>query len=153
MIELVSARLHPVSRSHATLFKSRERLGRARAFIDACYDRPLDLDEIARQANFSRYHLIRLFRKTYKRTPHQYLVQKRIEKARELLASSSLTVTEVCFAVGFQSLGSFSALFHKATGQPPTEYRALITDRRQSPHKYIPGCFLKMSGVTGHPSS
>jgi len=127
------------------------RLSRARALMDHHYDHPLDLRLLSRQTSFSRYHFIRLFRKAYHRTPHQYLMQKRIEKAKDLLASSSVSVTEVCLAVGFQSLGSFSALFRKYTGQSPTEYRALILERRQNPVRYIPGCFLKMAGVK-HPA-
>ena len=128
-------------------------LGRARALMDRCYDHPLDLQQLSTHASFSRYHFIRLFRKTYKRTPHQYLMQKRVEKARELLATTELSVTEVCFRVGFQSLGSFSALFHRLVGQPPTEYRARMLDRRRYPHRYIPACFLTMCGIRRPPGS
>jgi AraC-like DNA-binding protein len=115
--------------------------------MDRCYNHPLDLHQLSRHASFSRYYFIRLFRKTYKRTPHQYLTHRRIEKAKELLAATDRTVTEVCFAVGFQSLGSFSALFHKFVGYSPTEYRARILERRRHPHRYIPGCFLSMCGI------
>ena len=62
-----------------------ERLCRARAFIDECYDLPLDLDEISKQACLSRYHFLRLFREAFATTPHQYLMRRRIEKAKELL--------------------------------------------------------------------
>jgi AraC-like DNA-binding protein len=126
-------------------------LSRARLLMDRCYDRPLDLRQLSTHASFSTFHFIRLFRRTYKRTPHQYLTQKRVEKAKELLAATDLTVTEVCFTVGFQSLGSFSTLFHKHVGQPPTEYRARMLERRRYPHRYIPGCFLKMCGI-GRPA-
>src|SRR3954468_5090737 len=85
----------------------RERLWRARKFMDECYDQPLDLTEISRHACLSRYHFLRSFRKAFDTTPRQYLIQRRIEKAKELLCKRSLTVTEVCFAVGFQSVGSF----------------------------------------------
>jgi AraC-like DNA-binding protein len=95
---------------HADTYR---RLMRAREFIDECYDQPLDLEQISGEACLSRYHFLRLFRRAFNKTPHQYLTQRRIEKAKELLASSGLTVTDVCFEVGFESLGSFSSLFHK----------------------------------------
>lgn len=125
----------------------RHRLRQARALMDAGYTAPLNLDQIARQAHFSRFHFIRLFRLAYGQTPHQYLVRRRIAKAKELLAAGQLTVTEVCLAVGFQSLGSFSSLFTRAVGQPPQRYRALMVARR----RFIPACFLQMAGVKTAP--
>lgn len=80
-----------------------ERLWRARAFIDHCYDHPLNLDQISSQACFSRYHFLRLFRQAFNKTPHQYLIARRLEKAKELLSADDLRVTDVCFEVGFQS--------------------------------------------------
>ncbi len=77
-----------------------QQLIRARAFIDECYDLPLDLEQIAGQASFSRYHFLRLFRNTFDQTPHQYLVQRRIERAKALLAAGDLSITEVCFGGG-----------------------------------------------------
>jgi AraC-like DNA-binding protein len=119
-----------------------ERLCRARRFIDE-YDLPLDLTEISKQACLSRYHFLRLFRDTFETTPHQYLIHRRIEKAKELLSSGRLSVTDVCFEVGFQSLGSFSALFRKCVGHAPVDYRGReMTSRRQ-----VPGCFLFMYGL------
>jgi len=100
-----------------------ERLNRAKQFIDQSYDLPLDLQQISSHACFSRYHFLRLFRQAFNKTPHQYLVERRIEKAKELLSSDELRVTDVCFEVGFQSLGSFSTLFRKRFGVSPTEYR------------------------------
>jgi AraC-like DNA-binding protein len=125
----------------------RARLNRACALIDACYDHPLDLDRLAREASFSRYHFIRLFRQEFDTTPHQYLIEKRIEKAKELLAAGELSVTETCFAVGFQSLGSFSALFHRTVGHPPKIYRSRMLVRGWSPRGFIPACFLRMFGA------
>ena len=125
------------------------RLRRARAMIDGRYDHPLNLDQLAREAGFSRYHFIRLFRQAYRQTPHQYLTRKRIEKAKELLADEALSVTEVCLAVGFQSLGSFSTLFHKYVGQSPQRYRLLLIARR----KYVPACFLIMAGIEVSPGA
>src|SRR5215472_17912577 len=100
-----------------------DRLRRARKYIDECYDLPLDLAAISKEACLSRYHFLRLFRDTFDTTPHQYLIQRRIEKAKELLRLRSLSVTDVCFEVGFESLGSFSSLFRKCVGDPPSGYR------------------------------
>lgn len=122
-----------------TDFETLERLGRARDFIDHCYDHPLSLDQISEKACFSRYHFLRLFRQAFNKTPHQYLIERRIEKAKELLGDDELRVTDVCFEVGFQSLGSFSTLFHKTVGQAPVTYRERIQAKRQ-----VPGCFLVM---------
>lgn len=120
-----------------------ERLCRARAYIDLCYDLPLKLDEISSQACFSRYHFLRLFRQAFNKTPHQYLVERRIEKAKELLGSNELRVTDICFEVGFQSLGSFSSLFHKTVGHPPITYREKMRES-ESARRQVPGCFLMM---------
>jgi AraC-like DNA-binding protein len=118
----------------------RERLSRARRFIDESYQLPLDLIEISRHACLSRYHFLRLFRDAFNTTPHQYLIQRRIEKAKELLRSRRLSITDVCFEVGFESLGSFSSLFRKRVGQPPTTYRR----RERESLKKIPGCFIQI---------
>ena len=110
-----------------------ERLGRARAFIDHCYDHPLNLDQISEKACFSRY---------------QYLTERRIEKAKELLTADDLRVTDVCFEVGFQSLGSFSSLFHKWVGHAPASYRERARARELAKRK-VPGCFLVMYRLEG----
>src|SRR5437660_11006648 len=120
-----------------------ERLCRARRFIDDYYDLPLNLSEISRQACLSRYHFLRLFRDTFETTPHQYLIQRRIEKAKELLRARSLSVTDVCFEVGFESLGSFSSLFRKCVGRAPSSYR----QREHQALKKIPGCYIQMFGL------
>ncbi|HEV7796965.1 MAG TPA: AraC family transcriptional regulator [Pyrinomonadaceae bacterium] len=120
-----------------------ERLDRARKFIDLCYDLPLNLDEISSHACFSRFHFLRLFRQAFNQTPHQYLIERRIERAKELLSANDLRVTDVCFAVGFQSLGSFSSLFHKSVGHPPNTFREK-SRATQAAKRRIPGCFLVM---------
>ena len=125
-----------------------ERLGRARAFIEHCYDHPLNLDQISEKACFSRYHFLRLFRQAFKKTPHQYLIERRIEKAKELLTADDLRVTDVCFEVGFQSLGSFSSLFHKWVGHAPATYRERARARELAKRK-VPGCFLMMYRLEG----
>jgi len=123
-----------------------ERLMRARNFIDLCYDLPLDLDQISSRACFSRYHFLRLFRKAFNKTPHQYLIARRIERAKELLASDHARVTDVCFEVGFHSLGSFSSLFRKSVGQPPITFRER-SRQTQAAKRQVPGCFLVMYGL------
>jgi AraC-like DNA-binding protein len=123
-----------------------ERLDRARKFIDLCYDLPLDLEEISSHACFSRYHFLRLFRQAYNKTPHQYLIERRIERAKELLSRNELRVTDVCFEVGFQSPGSFSSLFHKSVGHPPVMFREK-TRQTQAAKRRVPGCFLVMNGL------
>jgi AraC-like DNA-binding protein len=124
------------------------RLCRARALIDECCHQPLDLDRISREACLSRYHFLRLFRQAFNRTPHQYLTERRIHKAKELLAGT-LSVTNICFEVGFESLGSFSALFRKHVGCTPIAFRARMVDLKQFPQKQVPGCFLVMWKIDG----
>ena len=126
---------------------SHESLLRARELIDTQYAMPLDLDELARTANFSRYHFLRAFRSAFHATPHEYLTRKRIERAKELLAKDKLTVTEICFEVGFESLGSFSTLFHKITGWSSSIYRARAWEMRKNPLKFIPNCYVIMHGI------
>jgi AraC-like DNA-binding protein len=120
-----------------------QRLQRARSFIDEYYDLPLNLTEISRHACLSRYHFLRLFRDEFATTPHQYLIQRRIEKAKELLCSGRLSVIDVCFEVGFQSLGSFSALFRRCVGDAPLSYRR----RQRRSLRKVPGCFILMYGL------
>jgi AraC-like DNA-binding protein len=127
-------------------FETIQRLGRAREFIDHCYDHPLDLDQISKKACFSRYHFLRLFRQAFNKTPHQYLTERRIERAKELLTSENLRVTDVCFEVGFQSLGSFSTLFQKYVGHAPVIYREKARARELAKRK-VPGCFLFMCKI------
>ena len=89
-------------------------LRRARDLIDRDYAEPLDLDAMAREAGYSRFHFARAFAAAYGETPRAYLTRRRIERAKSLLRTANLSVTEVCFLVGFSSLGSFSARFRAA---------------------------------------
>ena len=119
-------------------------LRRAREHMDRHYAQPLDLDQLARIAAVSKYHFARSFEASYGETPIRYLTRRRIERAQDLLRHANLTVTEVCVAVGFASLGSFSSRFAALVGESPTSYR----DRwatRGGPH--VPGCYLFMRGV------
>src|SRR6476660_4401775 len=98
-----------------------KRIVQAKLFIDKNYAENIDLNNIADEAYFSKFHFIRLFTKIYGKTPHQYLMSVRIEKAMQLLRSD-MPVSRVCYAVGFESLSSFSTLFKKMVGVSPSVY-------------------------------
>jgi AraC-like DNA-binding protein len=100
-----------------------DQLIQAKQFIDLNYAQSLKLTDIAEKAFLSKYHFARLFRNAYGRTPHQYLTAIRIEKAKKLLMTDS-TVMDVCFAVGFNSVSSFTGLFKRITGTTPAAYQA-----------------------------
>ncbi len=100
------------------------RLRRARDQMDREYDKPLDVPALARTALMSTAHFSRRFREAYSETPYSYLMTRRIERAKALLRRGDLTVTDVCFAVGWGSLGSFSARFTELVGESPSVYRA-----------------------------
>ena len=93
-----------------------------RNYIDNNYDSDLNLDLLSHLRYISKFHLLRLFKKHYGQTPRQYLIDKRIEKSKEHL-KNGMSVTETCFAIGFESLGSFSTLFKTKTGKSPSEYQ------------------------------
>ena len=100
------------------------RLRRARDQMDREFDKPLDVPALARTALMSTAHFSRQFREAYSETPYSYLMTRRIERAKALLRRGDLTVTDVCFAVGWGSLGSFSARFTELVGESPSAYRA-----------------------------
>ena len=99
------------------------RLRRVRDRIDREYDQPLDVEELARGAHMSAGHLSRQFRLAYGESPYSYVMTRRIERAMALLRRGDMTVTEVCFAVGCSSLGTFSTRFTELVGMPPSAYR------------------------------
>ena len=100
------------------------RLRRVRDCMDRDYVQPLDVPALARTALMSQAHFSRRFREAYAETPYSYLMTRRIERAKALLRRSELSVTDVCFAVGWTSLGSFSARFTELVGETPSTYRA-----------------------------
>ena len=123
-----------------------QRVVTAKLFIDDNFSEPIDLKDISEKAFLSRFHFHRLFTRIYRRTPHQYLTRKRIEKAKDLLAENK-PVTDVCNEVGFESIGSFSVLFKKEIGFAPQYYRNMAWLKKQQakeqPKKFIPHCFIE----------
>jgi len=100
-----------------------ERLRRVRDRIDRDYAQPLDVEALARGVHVSAGHLSREFKRAYGESPYSYLMTRRIERAMALLRRGDLSVTEVCFAVGCSSLGTFSTRFTELVGMPPSTYR------------------------------
>ena len=119
---------------------------RARDAMDRSYAEPLDVPTLARLAHVSEAHFIRTFRATFGETPNRYLQRRRVERAMFLLRSTELSVTDVCMAVGFTSLGTFSRVFTGIVGEPPSVYR------RRGPLAPVPSCFgmrwLRLSSDT-----
>jgi AraC-like DNA-binding protein len=109
---------------------------RARDAIDRDYARPLDIPALARIALVSEAHFIRTFRATFGETPHRYLQRRRVERAMALLRNTDRSVTDICLAVGFSSLGTFSRTFRDIVGRSPSGFR------RQATAPYpVPTCF------------
>jgi AraC-like DNA-binding protein len=115
------------------------RLRRVRDRIDREYARPLDVEALARGVNLSAGHLSRQFQLAYGDSPYAYLMTRRIERAMALLRRGDLSVTEVCFAVGCGSLGTFSTRFTELVGVPPSVYR----DRAMKPRLELPTCVAR----------
>ena len=119
-------------------------LRRARDHLDRRFTDPIDLAEVAAVAGLSKFHFHRLFTATYGITPAAHLSERRVERAQDLLRNTNLTVTEVCCAVGYSSLGSFSARFKALVGETPTEFQQRWAEEG-GPR--IPGCFVFMWGL------
>ena len=118
-------------------------LRRVRDHIDRSFAMPITLSDLSALSGMSRFHLVRAFRAAYGETPIRYLSRRRIERAQDLLRYANLTVTEICMAVGYTSLGSFSSRFSELVGESPAAYQRRWAGR--APH--IPGCYLFMHGV------
>lgn len=130
------------------------RLCRARDLLRAPSDRPPSVRDVARAVGMSPYRLIRRFHAVFGETPHQFRIRTRVARARQLLLGD-LPVTDVCFEVGCASLGSFSALFARRTGESPSAYRRrmrpLVTVPGTVPPALVPGCLSLMALVPGRP--
>ena len=115
------------------------RLRRVRDRIDRDYTQPLDVEALARGEHMSAGHLSREFKRTYGESPYSYLMTRRIERAMALLRRGDMSVTEICFAVGCSSLGTFSTRFTELVGMPPSAYR----DRAAGAAQGMPSCVEK----------
>ncbi|MGH3657218.1 MAG: helix-turn-helix domain-containing protein [Micromonosporaceae bacterium] len=113
------------------------RMLRARDAMDRGYAEPLDIRALARIAYVSEAHFIRTFRTTFGETPHRYLQRRRIERAMMLLRETNRPITDVSWAVGFNSLGTFSRTFSEIVGESPTAYRRGAETLR------VPSCFSR----------
>jgi transcriptional regulator GlxA family with amidase domain len=115
--------------------ETNRRLLRARDAMDRTYAEPLDIPTLAAVAHVTEAHFIRTFRATFGETPHRYLQRRRVERAMYLLRGTSRAVTDICFDVGFTSLGTFSRTFSDIVGEPPSTYR------KRGPVQKVPTCF------------
>jgi AraC-like DNA-binding protein len=119
-------------------------LRRARDHIDRGFAEELDLDDLAAVAGLSKFHFIRSFCAVYGLTPIAYVGERRVERAQDLLRTTNLTVTEICHAVGYSSLGSFSSRFREIVGETPSAFQTRYAVRG-APR--IPGCHVFMAGL------
>lgn len=117
---------------------------RARDLADSRYFDPLTVADLARAAGFSPAHFSREFRRTFGEAPHQYLLTRRLERAAALLRNTDRTVTDICFAVGLGSVGSFTASFRHVYGAAPLAYRSAFPPAQR--HIRIPGCIARAYG-------
>jgi AraC-like DNA-binding protein len=125
------------------------RIVQAKLFIDNNYSEKINLNNIAGNAYFSKYHFIRLFKKIYNKTPHQYLITVRVKNAKQLLKTDK-SIIDVCYSIGFESVSSFTELFRKHVGMTPSIYKIreqkLKIEILKAPFKFIPGCFSSANG-------
>lgn len=128
-----------------------QRIVRAKLFIDKHYADQIDLDNIADQAHFSKFHFIRLFKTLYGKTPNNYLIKVRMDNAKILLAEGH-SVLETSMRVGFESPTSFAGMFKKYAGQSPSLFqRAQQLKRKEiqiNPFRFVPNCFAETYGWT-----
>jgi len=127
------------------------RLCTARDMLRDTADRSVSIREAARVAGLSPFHFIRQFEAVFGATPHQFRIQTRLDKAKQLLALGDLSVTDVCLEVGFSSLGSFSDLFARRVGAPPSVYRrqvrSSVSVAADWPRSFTPGCLSLMAAA------
>jgi transcriptional regulator GlxA family with amidase domain len=111
---------------------------RAKDLVDARYFEPLSVADMAAAAGLSSAHFSRRFKETFGESPHQYLLTRRLERAAALLRTTDWTVARICFAVGWESVGSFTTSFHRIFGETPQRHRARFPDAER--HVRIPRC-------------
>jgi AraC-like DNA-binding protein len=117
---------------------------RAKDLADSRYAEPLGVEDLARAAGLSRAHFSREFRRTFGETPHAYLLTRRLERAAAMLRMTDNSVAEICFAVGLQSVGSFTSSFTRTYGVSPTAYRVRFPPA--SHYALVPTCVLRAYG-------
>ena len=126
-----------------------KRIVQSKLFIDNNFADNIDLDKIADQAYFSKFHFIRLFKAIYGKSPHNYLISVRVEKAKKFLADE-ISILDVSQLVGFESPTSFTATFKKIAGKTPSEYRNQMAVKKlaidTNPLSAIPNCFAETHG-------
>jgi AraC-like DNA-binding protein len=127
---------------------SERHLLRARDLVDARYQEPLGIVDLARTAGLSRAYFSREFKRAFGESPHAYLLTRRLERAAALLRTTDRSVAAICFAVGLRSVGSFTTSFTRAYGITPTAYRASFPPA--SRHALIPACVLRAHGRPQH---
>ncbi len=125
--------------------ESFKNLCRARDILSDLDEDPPSIEAVAREVAISPFHFIRIFEAVFGATPHQFRMQSRLDRAKQLLAAGQHSVTDVCMEVGFSSLGSFSVLFTRRVGATPSAYRrrmrAMIQVPGVVPRELVPGCF------------
>jgi len=128
-----------------------KRIVQAKLYIDNHFGSEMDLDNIADEACFSKFHFIRLFKAIYDSTPHQYLTRVRIENAKKLLQEGN-SINETCFMVGFESVSSFTGLFRRYVHLTPSAFQRQFMEREERikniPLQFIPNCFAEQKGWT-----
>jgi AraC-like DNA-binding protein len=124
---------------------------RAKDLADARYPEPLGVDDMARAAGLSRAHFSREFRAAFGESPHTYLLTRRMERAAALLRTTDRSVTDVCFSVGLQSIGSFTTSFKRTYGVTPSVYRASFPPASAS--AMVPACVVRFFGRPQHSTS
>ena len=123
------------------------RIVQAKLFIDKHFRKKVNIDEIAEEASFSRFHFIRLFRQAYGDTPHQYMMRLRMLEAEKLMTNPNLKIQDICFEIGFESVGTFTTQFTKLYGKTPKARQKEILEKKrivvEEPLRTVPNCFAE----------
>jgi transcriptional regulator GlxA family with amidase domain len=132
------------------------KLCQVRDLMRDCLEQEMTLADLSVEADLSAWHFLRAFRQAFGETPHSYLTRLRLQRAKDLLTISARPVTEICFDVGFTSLGSFSTLFRRQVGLSPAEFRrrvrSWITVPGRHPWVFVPFCFGEYFGPASRPA-